>query len=113
MTTESGRGTCAIDEAQPGPRLVDGADFVVDEAARQRHLAHDVLRHVGGHAGGALRPRHPQPAVGLDAVLEGGDATRTPSGSSPSVSSMPSGAPTRANRASGAMPSLRGSGVPE
>ena len=58
-------------------------------------------------------PEREQLPERLDAVLEGGDATRTPSGSSPSVSSMPSGAPTRANRASGAMPSLRGSGVPE
>ena len=55
-----------VDEPQARPGLVDRADLVVDQPGGERDLADDVLGDVGGDARGALRPRDPESAVGVD-----------------------------------------------
>ena len=61
-----------VDEAQARPGLVDRADLVVDQPGREGELADDVLGQVGGDARGALRPRDPEPAGGIDRSARGG-----------------------------------------
>ncbi len=57
----------APDDQPPArPGGVDRADLVVDETRRHADLADDVLRDIGGDAGGALGPRDPEPAVGAN-----------------------------------------------
>ena len=53
----------ADDELQSRPGLVDGAHFDVDEAERQRDLAHRVFGDVGRDFRGLLRPRDPDRRV--------------------------------------------------
>jgi len=50
------------DESDAGPGRVDRADFVIHEAGGQGDFSHNVVRHLGRDAGGALRPADPEAA---------------------------------------------------
>ena len=123
------------DELQPRPGLVDRRDLDVHEPERQRDLAHDVLRDVGRHLRGALRPCDPERPVGEDrrgerldvsrerlargregdddVRLAGSGVLRAPAGSGSNSAAAPR-ARRRARRSPPSpIPSLRGSGVPE
>ena len=59
-------------QPQAGPRLVDGADLVVDQPGGDAELADDVLREVGADPGRPLGPGHPQATVGANGRRGGG-----------------------------------------
>src|SRR5688572_28964899 len=66
----------AHDELQPGPHVIDGTDLDVDEAERQSHLSNDVLRDVGRHVRGLLRPRHPDRGARAESFSVGSEGAR-------------------------------------
>jgi hypothetical protein len=59
-------------QPQAGPGLVDGADLVVDQPGRDADVADHILREVGAHPGGPLRPGRPEAAGGSNGRRGGG-----------------------------------------
>src|SRR6476620_3773621 len=47
-------------EAQPRPRLIDRADFVIHTVVRQAKFPNNIFGEIGGNARGLLGPPDPQ-----------------------------------------------------
>ena len=56
----------SVDEAQPGPGLVDCTHLVVDQAGREDDLPNQALVQVGLDSRAPLGPRDPETAVRVD-----------------------------------------------
>ena len=56
----------------PDHTVVDRAHLVVDQSGGQCDRSNDVLGDVGRNLAGLLRPRDPQPAVGIDGLGQRG-----------------------------------------
>src|SRR5229473_3301305 len=49
-----------INELEPGPNVIDGANLYIDQARCQTDCAHICLRQISNHAGTLLWPRDPK-----------------------------------------------------
>ena len=57
-----------IHKAQSRPRLINRADLVIYQAARQPNLAHQIPVEIRGDIGGSFGPRDPHSPIGRDRV---------------------------------------------